>query len=372
MKKASSLFIILLIVFSACKKNTTTLLPVGGYDTKYAKGFTVDRYQDYTLIKVTDPWDTLKILQTYILVDREKKVPENLPSGTVVKIPVQSAVAYSTIHCSSLNEIGALDIIKGVCESEYVGIDEIQRRIKNKTIIDVGQGANPDIEKILMLEPEVIFTTPLSGQSYGQIEKTKIPLIETPDYMETEPLGRAEWIRFYSLFVGKESFADSIFNITVTNYNNIKNIVSQATFKPSVFTDTRYQSNWNTPGGKSFLSNMLVDAGANYIWKDNESTSFMPLPFEEVLDKAGDADFWLIKYYSEKGDMTYESLKKEYMPYSYFKAYKEQKIYGCNTAVKNYYEDLPIHPEYILRDFAYIFHPDLFPDYEPQYYTKID
>ena len=96
----------------------------------------------------------------------------------------------------------------------------------------------------------------------------------------------------------------------------------------------------------------------------------MPLAFESVLDKAGEADFWIIKYNWPK-DMTYQSLEKEYKPYSHFKAFKEKNIYGCNTAYSSYYEDLPIHPDYILKDMAYIFHPELFPGYTPKYYKKI-
>jgi len=116
---------------------------------------------------------------------------------------------------------------------------------------------------------------------------------------------------------------------------------------------------------------MLSDAGATYIWHDDNRSSSTPLPYEEVLEKAGDADYWLIKY-NQATDMTYQSLEKDYKPYSYFKAFKEKNIYECNTGKQTYYEDLPIHPDYILQDFAYIFHPDLFPDYTPRYYSKME
>ena len=124
------------------------------------------------------------------------------------------------------------------------------------------------------------------------------------------------------------------------------------------------------PGGRSFMSNMLFDAGAIYPWNEDKSTSYMPLNFEIVFDKAGEADIWIIKY-NTPSDMTYASLEKEYKPYSYFKAFKSKNIYGCNTAYSTYYEDLPIHPDYILKDMASVFHPDLFPDYKPKYYKRI-
>lgn len=148
-------------------------------------------------------------------------------------------------------------------------------------------------------------------------------------------------------------------------------MTANAATRPSVLMDTRYMGSWNMPGGKSFMANMLADAGANYPWADDESTSFMPLAFETVLDKAGDADVWLIRYF-DSNDMTYQSLEREYKPYSYFEAFKKRNIYGCNTTYAGFYEDLPIHPDYILKDFAAIFHPDLFPGYVLKYYKKLE
>mgnify|MGYP001000659161 CR=1 FL=1 len=340
------------------------------YEVHYAKGFQVKKYDNYITVSVRDPWDTTRTLQTYILVDKTKELPTDLPKGTIVKIPLNNVATYSTIHCSTLNELNAVDLIKGVCEPQYIKLANIQDGLKNGAIVDLGMASKPDAEKLIMLSPDAIFATPIQGWTYGSIEKTGIPILETTDYTESHPLGRAEWIRFYSLFIGKEHLADSLFAITESNYNAVKEAVAKTSIHPSVFTDLRYQGKWNMPGGKSFMANMLADAGASYTWSDDESGTYMPLAFESVLDKAGEADYWIIKY-NWPEDMTYESLKKEYKPYSYFKAFKEKNIYGCNTAYSSYYEDLPIHPDYILKDMAYIFHPELFPGYAPKYYKKI-
>jgi iron complex transport system substrate-binding protein len=230
--------------------------------------------------------------------------------------------------------------------------------------------SKPDVEKIMMLSPEVIFASPIQGWTYGNVEKANIPIIETVDYTESHPLGQAEWIRFYSLFTGKEHLADSLFAITEKNYNDIKEAAAGAKKHPSVLTEMCYQGKWNMPGGKSFMACMLADAGATYPWNKDKSASYVPLNFETVLDKASDADIWVIKYNSPV-EMTYASLEKEYKPYSYFKAFKTENIYGCNTLYSSYYEDLPIHPDYILKDMAYMFHPELFPDYKPKYYKKL-
>lgn len=340
------------------------------YTVQYAKGFTVDLYSDYKVVTVRNPWDTTKILQKYILVDKSRDLPQNLPEGIVVRTPLSEVVAYSTIHSSTLAELHKENTIKGVCEPEYISVPYVQDGVKNGTILNLGQASNPNVEKIIEVDPEAIWATPIEGQSYGNISKSGIPILETPDYMEPTPLGRAEWIRLYSLFYNNEAYADSLFNKTVQNYLAIKEKVNSTSIRPTVFSDLMYRGVWYIPGGDSFISKMYEDAGARYVWSDDKRNSSSPYPFEQVLNDAGEAQFWLIKY-NKPVDLTYQRLEKEYKPYSYFEVFKLRNIYECNTNYKKYYEDLPIHPDYILKDLASVFHPELFPDYRPKYYTKM-
>ena len=352
------------------KENNDAVLHV--YDIQYAKGFDIKKYSDYVEVTVNNPWDSANILQKYILIDKNKELPENLPEGKLIRTPLQNVVVYSTIHCTILNELNALSIITGVCEPQYIDIDYIIKGISDGTIADLGQASNPNVEKIIMIDPEAIMATPIQGLAYGTIEKAGVPIIETPDYMESTPLGRTEWIKFYSVFLGKEKLADSLFTEVEKKYNEIKAQVSTTSIHPTVFNDTKYGNVWYTPGGKSYMANLLKDAGASYIWAEDGATGSIPLAYETVLDKAGEAEFWLIKYNNKAADMTYESLEKDFKPYSYFGAFKKRNIYGCNTGKVTYYEDLPIHPEYIFQDISYVFHPELFPDYTPRYFTKIE
>jgi len=340
------------------------------YSIKYAKGFSVNISDEYKEITVRNPWDTTKILKKYILVDKNKELPDNLPEGTVIRTPLSKVATFSTIHTSTLNEINVLNSIIGVCEPRFINIPYIKDGVNKGTITDLGEASKPDIEKIIEISPEAMFISPLQGMGFGGAEKTGVPIIETPDYMEHTALGRAEWIRFYSLFYDNESYVDSLFSITVENYNRIKEKSNSATNRPTVFLDLMYNGTWYISGGNSFISKMLQDAGAKYIWHDDGRDQSTPLPFEQVLDKAGEADFWLVKYFND-APFTYTSLAKEYKPYTYFKAYKERNIYECNTQQRDYFGILPIHPDYILQDFASIFHPELFPDYRPQFYFRM-
>lgn len=371
--KKGFIFICSIIILTACGKQKSTdnhATSTEEYEVQYAQGFKVVKTESYTHVTVSNPWDSTALLQSYILVDKKKELPSNLPQGVVIRTPIATAAATSVIQCTTLDALNSISIITGVCEPQYMNLEYIKKGVADGKIEDLGMASSPSSEAIILLSPDVVFVDPVTGQSRANIERTKIPIVQTPDYTEPHPLGRAEWIRFYSLFVGQESLADSLFAITANNYNEVKEMVAAVENRPTVFTDTRYQGSWNMAGGKSYMATLLADAGANYLWSDNESTTFMPLSFEAVLDKAGEGDKWIIRYYADE-DMTYRSLQKEYKPYSYFKAFKEKNVYGCNTMHSKYYEDLPIHPDYILKDMAHVFHPNLFPEYEAKYYKPL-
>lgn len=337
----------------------------------YAENLILSTTQDYTISRLRNPWDTTKILHTYLLIDKDKPLPEDLPEGTIVRTPLSKTIVYSSVHCGLLKQIGALQSIGGICDLKYIKLPEIQEGCRNGSITDVGNGMNPDIEKIIDLHPDAIMLSPFENSGgYGRVEKLNIPIIECADYMETSALGRAEWIRFYGLLFGQTQKADSLFAAVENNYNDLKALVAPLSSAPSVISELKNGSAWYVPGGQSTSAHIYADAGANYVFADNEHSGSVPLAFETVFDKGQDADFWLIKY-NQAVDKTYSELKSDYAPYSGFRAFKEHNIYGCNTGKVPFYEDYPFHPDLLLKDLIKIFHPTLLEGYELKYFTKL-
>ncbi|GHT14178.1 iron ABC transporter substrate-binding protein [Bacteroidia bacterium] len=343
---------------------------IAGDSIYYAVGFQIETHTDYRLVTVRNPWNMNLVLQRYVLVSKTAALPENLPEGVLIRTPLERTVSYGSVQCSFFAEFGALPTLVGVCEPQYIHIPYVQEGVHSGRIADIGQGTNPDLEKIMLAEPEALFTAPIDGSGYGQTAKLGIPFIECMDYMESSPLGRAEWIRFMALFFEKKDLADSLFRETVDNYNQLKELSAQVNRRPSVFAETIYSGVWYLPGGQSYMAHIFRDSGADYLWKDDTGTGSIGLSFESVLDKADKADFWLIKYNNPQ-DMSYESLKKNNPNYAFFDAFKHRNIYACNMGKVTYYEDLPIHPDYILKDLVGLFHPELLPDYQAKYYNKM-
>ena len=338
---------------------------------KYAKGFSVRYFEDYTAVDIRDPWDSTRLLQRYLLVDRNKVIPKKLPTGTVVPIPVQNIVVYTAVHAAIIEQLGEVDRIIGVCEPRYIETASVKERLKTGSIVDMGEATAPNVELMIDKGVESIFVSPFQNSGYGPVEKLGIPIIEGADYMEAFPLGRAEWIRFYGLLFDKKEVADSIFKETEKCYLDLKNLITADQIRPTVFSEKKYGSSWFVPAGESFVANLFRDAGADYVFKNLPGTGSKPLAFETVLDEAIHADIWLVKYNLSE-DMTYDDLRMEYGPYENFDAFKKRQIYTCNLGKVSYYEESPIHPDYLLNDLIWIFHPELLPaDYHPRYYRKM-
>jgi len=377
MNKSIIIFLFLLFLFSCQKKiqvvNQTiaSSATVRGDSVIYAKGFQIETHNGYTLATVRNPWNNKLVLQRYILVPKTDSLPKNLPEGTLIRTPLARTVCYGSVQCGFLAEFDALNTLVGVCEPQYINIPFIKENVQNGKIADLGQATNPDLEKIMLIEPEAFFTAPIENSGYGQTVKLKIPFIECVDYMEPTPLGRAEWIRFLALFFDKKEIADSLFREIVNRYDELIQLSANAGKQPSVFTETIYSGIWYQPGGNSYIAQLFRDAGADYLWKDDTNTGSIGLTFESVLVKAEKADCWLIKY-AGLNDMTYRKLIQENPNYALFDAYKKRNIYICNTGKVTYYEDLPIHPDLILKDMIRIFHPELLPDYQQRYYKKME
>ena len=340
------------------------------YIVRYAEGFKATCYPDYTIVEVRDPWNHQRNLQRYILVDRKKEIPALLPEGMLIRTPIQKVVAYMAVHCTALDELGVIDDIIGVCEPRFINSPVVHSRLADGLIVDLGESVSPNTEKIIELGVEVILTSPFHNAGYGAVEKTGIPIIECADYMETTPLGRAEWLRFFGLFTGQTALADSLFQETEIRYLEIKNAVADISRRPTVFTEKKYGAAWYVPAGQSYMAQLYNDACANYVFSDLPGSGGTPLSFEAVLDKAIHADFWLFNY-NRDTDMTYQSLEAEYTLYANFDAFRQRRVYGCNTDFSIFFEETPIHPDYLLSELVAIFHPEQMLGYQFRYFHPL-
>ena len=364
------LFFILIMAPVSCGRGGESIAVSGDtIPVRYSSLLSIVESESYTMVEVKNPWGT-SIMQRYLLVPRDSVLPEGLPSGVLLRTPLESMVLFSGVHATLIEELGSEKSVKGVCDADYMYADAVVKGLREGSVADCGSSLDVDVERVIEVKADAIFVLPYENGGYGKLERLGIPLVECADYMESSALGCAEWIRFYARLLGKGYLGDLIFETVCKEYEMLSSMVASVKRRPRLMCELKSSSAWYVPGGGSTVGVMYSDAGANYIFASNPTNGSVPLSYEVVLDKASDADVWLVKYNSPV-DLTRSSLLADFKGYAHFKPFKEGEIYACNTAKKRIFESTSFHPEKLLRELVYIFHPELLPGYVPVYYEKM-
>lgn len=360
-------------ILVSCKggSTATVLEDADNIEMKYATLLTLQQSEGFVLAQVKNPWDTTAILHSYVLIPKNQDIPSVLPQGEIVRTPLSHALLYSSVHVSLLDELGAYGIIGGLCDQQYIEIEKVHQDIESGKIIDCGMSQTPDIERIMDLAPDAILLSPFENSgTYGKLGSIGIPIIECADYMETSVLGRAEWMRFYGLLVGKQEVADSLFTDMESDYLRLKALVKDMEHKPTVVCEKKYGASWYVAGANSTIGRLIADAGGDYVFSNEPAMGSVPYDPEVVFDRAHDAEIWLLKYRQEV-PFSYAQLAQEWDSYTEMKAFKTRNVYGCNLYSVPYYEETPFHPNLLLRDYIKIFHPDVLKGEPSIYYSKL-
>ncbi|MGG8496871.1 ABC transporter substrate-binding protein [Tenacibaculum sp. TC6] len=369
MKRLIFIFFIALI-FLQCKQNhkdTSTEKSVKS-TVKYAKGFDIitENGQKKLIIK--------KVFQ-----NSNKQFSYTLTNATnfaanEIKVPVEKIVVTSTTHIPMLELLQSENTLVGFPHSKYISSVKTRNRIKQGKVVELGLEQDMNTEKLIDLQPELIvgFALHANNKLYENIKKTGIPVIFNGDWLEETPLGRAEWIKFFGVLFEKEKEADSIFTAIETEYLNAKNIAQKSTNSPSILSGSMFKDVWNVPAGDSFIASFFKDANLTYLWKDTKGTGSLQLNFENVLEKGKHAGFWLNCGLYE----TKEQLTSANIHYKEFDAFTHNTIYTIahkkgETGGLIYFEQSPIRPDLVLKDLIKITNPEVLPDYELTFFSRI-
>lgn len=326
---------------------------------------------DFVTAEISDPWNSGRRLAAYALIDRNKDIPQGLDEEfTVVAVPLQRSVIFSSTNSAAIAELGALNAIAAVADGNfYSPSDTVARLIAQGRITDIGSSMSPDPEKIVNLEPDALLVSPFQNAGHGVLEDLGVPVIECADYMENSPLARAEWILFLGELYGNRQLARDIFTQVSTDYEALAFKAALSSYRPLVLPELVVSGVWYVPGGQSYMATMFADAGAAYPWADDSSTGSLQLSIEQVIDKASDADIWIMRNFAPlRSNADLLALSPLY---SEFKAFREGRVYNCDTSSRPIFNDIAFHPERVLLDFIIIFHPELFPGLECTYYQNL-
>ena len=371
-----SIFLFLIFAIS-CKKNEENQAVSASKVTnsiEYAKGLEIYKYDDFSILKVSNPWPNTKEAFTYILHKKGVSIPDSLKNFTQIQVPIQSVIVTSTTHIPSLEILEVENTLVGFPNTDYVSSEKTRALIDAKKVKEIGLNQNLNTEVVIDLQPEAIvgFSIDDNNKDYANLQKSGLKVLYNGDWTEQTPLGKAEWIKFFGALYDLDEKANLEFKKVENEYKNAQALVKTTKSFPTVFSGAIYQDQWYLPGGKSWGALFLKDAGAKYLWDETSETGSLSLSFETVLEKAENADFWI-------GPAQFNSLKEmaEANPnYKYFKAFKNQKVYSFSnkkgkTGGVLYYELAPNRPDLILKDLIKIMHPEVLKDHNLVFFEKL-
>ena len=395
------------LLMAACQGGKTAAADAEAGDTlemKYAKLLTIVKHGDgeessdaaegidyqYAEAIIANPWKAGTMLHRYILIPKGEEGDKTVAmlarrrstgarcTTDTVRTPVERSAVFIAPHCQLMYELGCQQAIRGVCDLDYINIPDVKKRAASagnaaagNSIVDCGSSMAPDIERIIALKPEAILLSPFENSGgYGKLDKLHVPIIEAADYMESSPLGRAEWMKFYGMLFKKdgnapktalaascEPKADSLFAKIEKEYLKLKAEAAGYPKGLSILTERKTGNVWYVPGGQSTIGILLKDANARYIFEDDQHSGSLSMSPEQIIAKGNQVDVWAFKYFGGNA-LTKQNLLAEYQGYQALKAFQTGTVYETDTSCEPYFELTSFHPEILLREFIILSHPE--------------
>ncbi len=374
------LFTLLLLSFSCKseKKIDALLDETLTKNMKSAKGFSIEKLASgVTVITLNSPWPNAEKGFKYALIPKEKISTITLDKSfydAIVPVPVKKVIVTSTTHIPVLETLGVEHTLVGFPDTKYISSEKTRKLIDMGKVQELGVNGQLNTEMVITLQPDLVvgFSMNSQNKAYETLQRANIPVVYNGDWIEETPLGKAEWIKFFAPFFGKEKAAERYFSEIETAYNQAKALAQKATKKPTVMSGAIYKDVWYLPGGNSWAATFISDANANYIYSDTKETGSLSLSWESVLEKGQHADFWI----SPSQFTNYNKMLENSPHYQQFDAFKNKKIYSFAGAIGTtggvlYYELAPNRPDLVLKDLIHIFHPEMMPDYTPFFFKPL-
>ena len=367
-----------IIPFIGCKKsseNSKNTLSNFENSIHYAKGLEIYKHQGFSIVKITNPWPDAKENFTYILLEKNGIIPDSLKQFSIIQIPIKSIVVTSTTHIPALELLGVENTLMGFPNTDYISSVATRKLVDAGTVREVGVNENLNTEVLIDMKPDVIVSFGLnnSNPTLDNLQKSGLKVILNGDWTEQSPLGKAEWIKFFGALYGLDAKANTIFSEIEKEYKSTLALAKKATTKPTVLSGAMYQKIWYVPQGESWASLFFKDAQSNYLWSNTKGTGSLSVPFEKVLEKAQNADFWMAP-----GDFSSLKQMSDSNPhYDQFTSFKNKKVYSysINKGEKGgiiYFEWSPTRPDWVLKDLIKIFHPELLPNHKLFFFQKLE
>lgn len=380
--KKTTFILFTFITLLACKKmvkpNEISEENASEIPFSYAKGFSVSETEHYKILNITNPWPNANRAYKYALVEENMLAKITLNKDefdAIITLPIRKIVVTSTTHLPALELLHVEKTLVGFPGTDFISSEKIRILVDTKHIRELGKNEGINTEVLLETQPDLVVGFGIDGKnkSLQTIKKSGIPVIFNGDWVESSPLAKAEWIKFFGVLFNKEQQADSIFKRIEKDYLEAKKLAKNTKIRPTVLSGAMHKDIWYLPNGTSTEAQLLDDAHANYLWSDSKGSGSLSLNFETVFAKAKNADIWL----SPSNYTSLQSLKNGNLHHTTFKAYQNKNIYSFTkttgaTGGVLYFELGTTRPDLVLKDLIKICHPELLKNYDLYFFKPLE
>lgn len=365
MNKTFSFFFFtsLILVFFSCKENTKETVDKEVIQTP-TKVNIFNNASSVALYEMDSVWEYQTLLND---AKRTIEIPKS-------KLPFKEMAVLSSSSIGYIEALDELDAIKGVFDPQWIYSPALHQRIEQNPALDQGSLAALNLEKIIALAPDVViaFSAPNMTKIYQRLEEAGVLIIYVDEYNENTPLGKSEFLKLFGVLSNKLPEAEALYEEIESNYITLRQKAIQDKNKPKVLANIMRGDIWYLPGGESYAAQYFKDAGADYLWSENENVGNIKKNFEQVFEKAGDADYWM----NVSDFSSLKQLDDAYINHHWFKAFKEGNVYAFSKKMNadgasEYFEKGSVRVDWVLKDLVRIFHPELLPEHSLYFYQKL-
>ncbi|WP_303744998.1 ABC transporter substrate-binding protein [uncultured Duncaniella sp.] len=357
------LFLALIMVACGNRQENINEFVSDVYTPVYARGFSISGAEGKrsTLLTVSNPWQGADSVVVSLFISRDgEPVPDGF-EGQVIYGDAARVITMSSTQIAMLDAIGESRKVVGVSGLGFISSPGIRSR--RDSIGDVGYDSNFNYELIMSLDPDIVLLYGVNGASpvESKLRELDIPFIYIGDYLESSPLGKAEWMLALAEIVGRRDDGEKHFKEIAQSYNSLKELVSNAVEDvPKVMLNAPYGDTWFMPAEDNYSVQLIRDAGGEYIYGRNRSGISVPIDIEEAYMLCSDADIWL----NPGSAGTLAELAVACPKFTDTDCFRSGHIFNntrrsTSGGGNDYYESGVVNPDMVLRDLVKIFHPGL-------------
>ena len=372
--------IILLALLSACSPRATfdeSIFDEVLYTPRYASGFDIRHHSESgaTLITSKNPWQGADGVAYRLLIDPADHFAHAAGDLQRITKPAERIVCMSSSHIAMLATMQEQQRVVGVSGCDFISDEYI---LAHRTEIgDVGYDNNINYELLIALNPDLVLLYGINAANSleSKLRELQIPFAYIGEYVESSPLGKAEWMVTIGEIAGRREQSVALFEEIASRYTtlsaDIKAKIGEAR-RPQVMLNIPYRDAWFLPARSSYIVQLIEDAGGKTFTTQGEGNTSEPIDIEQALLYASQSDMWL----NPSGCNSIAELVALNPKFATVPPVIRGEVWNNNARQttmggSDFWESGVVRPDIILNDLATILHPELMTGKELYYHKQL-